>query len=117
MNTFAAQSLLQLRYTTLMFAVLCFCWNDILNSVCHFKGNLQVLSEWLPITATGSTSVSPKVNFKVRSCIVQMFHLILDQFISHLKMANCTYPLLLTISLMPFAIPKLTINTFGNTKP
>ena len=70
MYTFAAKSHLQLRYTTLMFAVLCFCWNDLLNSVCHFNKNLDVLSQGLPTTAPGSTSASSKVNFKVRSCIV-----------------------------------------------
>ena len=39
--------------------------------------------------------------------IAQMFHLILDQFISHEIMAHYTYPLLLTISLMHFAIHNL----------
>ena len=41
--------------------------------------------------------------------IVQMFHLILDQFISRQIKANYTSPLLLTISLMHIAILQLTI--------
>ena len=47
----------------------------------------------------------------IRNCfiIVQMFHLILDQFICPSITAHYTSPLLLTISFMHFAI-----NTFGN---